>query len=109
MQPGAGEKGGQEGGRGEGKEAEGPSDVGGKGTYAGGEEEDKEEVTEAPSNKTKTYLTYGCQVTDNEISCRGFGMSELPVIHDLEASLLDMSGETPTNITVTLVFTGVLL
>lgn len=102
MDGGAGGEGGQDGGKGEGGEAEGPREGSEKGTYAGGEEEEEEEATEAPSNQTESYLnSYGCQVTDNEISCRGLDMNELPAIHDLEASLLDMSGETPTYVTVT--------
>lgn len=69
---------------------------------ARGEEEEDEEATEAPSNQTETYLnSYGCQVTKNEISCSGLSMSELPSIYDEEASLLDMSGETQTYVTVT--------
>lgn len=99
MEGGAGGEGGQEGRKGKGGEAEGPSEAGEKGTHGGGEEEEDEEATEAPSNQTETYLnSYGCQVTDNEIRCSGLGMNELPVIHDPEPSLLDMSGETPKNV-----------
>lgn len=98
----AGGEGGQEGGNGEGGEAEGPREGHVEGKQGGGEEEEEEEATEAPSNQTETYLnSYGCQVTENQISCRGLGMSELPVINDLEASLLDMSGESPPYVTVT--------
>lgn len=101
MQGGAEGEGGQEGRKGEGGEAEGPSEGGKNQTHAEGEED--EEWTDTPSNQTETYLnSYGCQVADNEICCRGLSMSELPVIHNLEASLLDMSGEAPTNVIMTL-------
>lgn len=94
-------EGGQEGRKGEGGEAEGPREGSEKGTYTGGEEVEDDEATEGPSNQTESYLnSYGCQVTNSEISCRGIGMSELPAIHDLEASLLDMSGEYPAYVTV---------
>lgn len=98
----AGGEGGQDGGKGEGGEAEQPGEGGVEGSRVGGGEEEEEEATEAPGNQTETYMnSYGCQVTENQISCRGLGMSELPVIHDQEASLLDMSGESPPYVTVT--------
>lgn len=98
----AGGEGGQEGGNGDGQVAEGPREGHEEGKQGEGEEEEEEEATEAPGNQTETYLnSYGCQVTKNKISCRGLGMSELPVIHDQEASLLDMSGESPSYATVT--------
>lgn len=98
----AGGEGGQEGGKGEGGEAEGPREGHVEGKQGGGEEDEEEEATEAPSNQTETYLnSYGCQVTENKISCRGLGMSDLPAIHDPEASLLDVSGERPPYATVT--------
>lgn len=79
------EEGGEEGEEGE---EEGGEEVGEEGR--GGEGEGEEE-TEPPSNQTESPSSW-CQTADNEISCRGISMTHLSMIHNLEATNLDMAG-----------------
>ncbi|XP_044207395.1 extracellular matrix protein 2 [Thunnus albacares] len=74
-------------GEGEGGEGEGEEE----------EEEEEEVTTQSPSNQTATYTNFTesplseCQTTDREINCRGIGMTHPPIIHNLEATKLDMA------------------
>lgn len=61
------------------------------------EEEEEEEPTEPPTNQTETQYNStgppaGCQTADAEISCRGVGMTHLPVFQNLEVTKLDLGG-----------------
>ncbi|XP_026223380.1 extracellular matrix protein 2 [Anabas testudineus] len=61
------------------------------------EEEEEEEATEPPTNQTDTNINSTesvlgeCQIANREISCRGIAITYLPVIHDLEATQLDVA------------------
>ncbi|XP_068609120.1 extracellular matrix protein 2 [Brachionichthys hirsutus] len=52
--------------------------------------EEEEETNEPPSNQTHIHLSE-CQTSEREISCRNVGMTHLPIIHNLEATNLDMA------------------
>lgn len=60
--------------------------------------DEEEEATEPPSNQTETHLSFTesplseCQTAVRDIRCRGIGMTHLPIIHNLEATNLDMAG-----------------
>ena len=54
-------------------------------------EEEEGGETEPPSNQTETPPSR-CQTAGREIICRGIGMTHLPIIHNLEATNLDMAG-----------------
>ncbi|KAG7228273.1 hypothetical protein INR49_009134 [Caranx melampygus] len=82
------------------EEAEGGEGEG-EGEGEGGEEEEEEEeeveTTEVPSNQTEIESSVTesppgqCQTVDREISCRGLGMTHLPIIHNLDATKLDVA------------------
>lgn len=61
-------------------------------------EKEEEESTEPPSNQTETHLNFTecrlseCQTADRDIRCRGIGMTHLPIIHNLDATTLDVAG-----------------
>lgn len=81
-----GEEGGEEGEEGgEGGEEEENEE--------GEEEQVEEEENEAAGNSTAELLPEGCQVNGTEISCADAGITEVPIITDLNITTLDLSGK----------------
>ncbi|XP_061664272.1 extracellular matrix protein 2 [Syngnathoides biaculeatus] len=75
-----------------------------------GEEEDgeEEEATQAPSNQTEAndiLPESQCETGESEISCRGMGMTHLPIIRDPEATKLDV-GENNIRVIPLDIFSG---
>uniref|UniRef100_A0A3P9JRB3 Si:dkey-32e6.6 n=1 Tax=Oryzias latipes TaxID=8090 RepID=A0A3P9JRB3_ORYLA len=69
-----------------------------------GEGEEEEEPTEAPSNQTETnsnmtWPAAECQTAEKEISCRGVGLTQLPVLQNPEATKLDVAGNNISIVT----------
>ncbi|KAM7411805.1 hypothetical protein PAMA_021671 [Pampus argenteus] len=102
LEPGRQRREEEEGGGGE-EEGEGGEEEEEEEEGGGGEEE--EEATQSPSNQTATQSSYTesplseCQTTKREIICRGNGMTHLPIIHNLEATKLDMAENNIQRIT----------
>ncbi|XP_019746225.1 extracellular matrix protein 2 [Hippocampus comes] len=76
------------------------------------EEEEEEEATEAPGYQTETKSISPeppvgqCQTDSSEIICRDVGMTHLPIIHNPEATKLDV-GENNIRVIPPDVFSGV--
>lgn len=59
-------------------------------------DKEEEEATESPTNQTHLNFTESplseCHTADRDIRCRSIGMTHLPIIHNLEATTLDVAG-----------------
>ncbi|KAJ8015887.1 hypothetical protein DPEC_G00001220 [Dallia pectoralis] len=61
------------------------------------EEEEEEEGTVSPTNQTLAHTSFreslpgACKTPNGQISCRGIGMTHLPIIRDLGVTILDLA------------------
>lgn len=65
-----------------------------EGQEEGQEEEEQEiEPTESPINQTLADLNVTeCQIVNTGISCRGVGLTYLPIFDNLDVTILDAAG-----------------